>query len=43
MTEVERGSLDPTPLISHRLALEEAPSGYDLFDRREATKVVLCP
>lgn len=41
MAEVEAGSLDPTPLISHRLTLEEAPSGYGLFDRREATKVVL--
>lgn len=43
MTEVERGVLDPTPLISHRLTLDEAPSGYELFDRREATKVVLRP
>jgi threonine dehydrogenase-like Zn-dependent dehydrogenase len=42
MAEVERGSLDPTPLISHRLTLEEAPFGYELFDRREATKVMLC-
>ena len=30
-------------LISHRLPLEEAPRGYDLFDRREATKVLLAP
>ena len=43
MAEVEAGSLDPTPLVSHRLTLEEAPSGYALFDRREATKVVLRP
>lgn len=37
------GSIDPSPLISHRLRLEEAGDGYGLFDRREATKVVLIP
>ena len=40
---VARGTMDPTPLISHRLPLEEAAEGYALFDRREATKVVLEP
>lgn len=32
-------------LISHRLPLEEGPSGYDLFDRRVdgCTKVILMP
>ncbi|MGZ8571469.1 MAG: zinc-binding dehydrogenase [Actinomycetota bacterium] len=43
MDEVVRGRIDPSPLISHRLPLEEAPEGYALFDRREATKVVLVP
>ena len=43
MTEVVAGRLDPTPLVSHRLRLEEAPAGYDLFDRRAATKVLLRP
>jgi len=38
-----RGEVDPTPLISHRLPLEDAVEGYALFDRREATKVVLEP
>jgi threonine dehydrogenase-like Zn-dependent dehydrogenase len=38
-----RGAVDPTPLISHRLTLEDAAEGYALFDRREATKVVLEP
>jgi len=37
------GALDPAPLVSHALHLEEAPRGYELFDRREATKVVLVP
>ena len=40
---LERGEVDPTPLISHRLPLEDAAEGYALFDRREATKVVLAP
>jgi threonine dehydrogenase-like Zn-dependent dehydrogenase len=40
---VEDGSIDPLPLISHRLRLEEAAKGYELFARREATKVVLTP
>lgn len=43
MDAVARGDADPTPLISHRLPLEAAPEGYALFDRREATKVVLLP
>jgi threonine dehydrogenase-like Zn-dependent dehydrogenase len=29
--------------VSHRLPLEEAARGYDLFDRHEATKVLLRP
>ena len=43
MDGVLDGRLDPLPLISHRLPLEEAPRGYELFDRREATKVLLVP
>ena len=43
LAAVERREVDPTPLISHRLPLEEAPEGYRIFDRREATKVILHP
>jgi threonine dehydrogenase-like Zn-dependent dehydrogenase len=43
MDALESGVIDPTPLISHRIPLEEAATGYALFDRREATKVVLLP
>jgi threonine dehydrogenase-like Zn-dependent dehydrogenase len=43
MAAVADGSIDPMPIVSHRLPLEEAPTGYDLFDRREATKVILIP
>jgi threonine dehydrogenase-like Zn-dependent dehydrogenase len=43
MRSVQEGAIDPLPLISHTLPLEEAPKGYDLFDRREAIKVLLTP
>ena len=43
MDEVRAGRQDPAPLISHRLPLAEAAEGYALFDRREATKVLLLP
>jgi threonine dehydrogenase-like Zn-dependent dehydrogenase len=41
--ELRAGRMDPRPLISHRLSLAEAPRGYELFDAREATKVLLLP
>jgi threonine dehydrogenase-like Zn-dependent dehydrogenase len=43
MRAVADGRIDPLPIISHTLPLEEAPKGYELFDRREATKVILKP
>jgi alcohol dehydrogenase len=43
MRAVADGRIDPLPIISHTLPLVEAPKGYELFDRREATKVVLKP
>jgi threonine dehydrogenase-like Zn-dependent dehydrogenase len=35
------GTLDPTPVITHRLPLDEAAEAYRAFDAREAVKVVL--
>lgn len=43
MDEVATGRLDPRPLISHRLPLDDAAEGYRLFDTHEATKVMLIP
>ena len=40
---IAAGELHPAELISHRMSLDEAPKAYELFDRREATKVVLAP
>jgi 2-desacetyl-2-hydroxyethyl bacteriochlorophyllide A dehydrogenase len=37
------GVLDPTPLVTRRMALDEAPDAYAAFDRREALKIVLTP
>jgi 2-desacetyl-2-hydroxyethyl bacteriochlorophyllide A dehydrogenase len=37
------GLLDPRPLVTHRMDLDEAPEAYALYDRREALKIVLRP
>jgi len=37
------GALDPGPLVTHRMSLEDAPEAYGLYDRREALKIVLTP
>jgi alcohol dehydrogenase len=43
MEGLRSGTLDPRPLVSHRLPLAEAAEGYRLFDAHGATKVLLCP
>jgi alcohol dehydrogenase len=37
------GTLDPTPLVTHHLPLDDAPDAYAIYDRREALKIVLRP
>jgi alcohol dehydrogenase len=37
------GRLDPGPLVTHHMSLEDAPEAYALYDRREALKIVLQP
>ena len=37
------GVLDPSPLVTHHMALEDAPEAYAVYDRREALKIVLTP
>jgi len=37
------GILDPGPLVSEHMSLEQAPEAYALYDRREALKIVLSP
>jgi 2-desacetyl-2-hydroxyethyl bacteriochlorophyllide A dehydrogenase len=40
---LESGKLDPTPLVSSHMKLEEAAEAYRIFDNREALKIVLTP
>ena len=40
---IEAGALDPAPLVTHHMKLDEAPEAYELYDRREALKIVLTP
>jgi 2-desacetyl-2-hydroxyethyl bacteriochlorophyllide A dehydrogenase len=37
------GALDPSPLVTHHMSLDEAPQAYETYDRREALKIVLRP
>jgi 2-desacetyl-2-hydroxyethyl bacteriochlorophyllide A dehydrogenase len=37
------GTVNPAPLVSHHMTLDQAPEAYQLFDRREALKIVLTP
>lgn len=40
---MDGGLLDPTPLVTHHMALADAAEAYELYDRREALKIVLAP
>ena len=37
------GVLDPGPLVTHHMSLDDAPEAYALYDKREALKIVLRP
>ncbi len=37
------GVLDPAPLVTHHMALADAPEAYAVYDRREALKIVMAP
>ena len=43
LERIERGEIDPSFVITHRLPLEDAPQGYDMFlnKRDNCEKVVL--
>ena len=40
---LEAGKLDPTPLVTHHMKLDDAVQAYDIYDRREALKIILTP
>jgi 2-desacetyl-2-hydroxyethyl bacteriochlorophyllide A dehydrogenase len=37
------GTLDPRPLVTHHMPLDDAAAAYEVYDRREALKIVLTP
>jgi 2-desacetyl-2-hydroxyethyl bacteriochlorophyllide A dehydrogenase len=37
------GVVDPAPLVTHRMGLDDAPEAYDAYDKREALKILLAP
>ncbi len=37
------GLLDPRPLVTHHMGLDDAVEAYRIYDRREALKIVLSP
>jgi 2-desacetyl-2-hydroxyethyl bacteriochlorophyllide A dehydrogenase len=37
------GVIDPSPLVTHHMTLDDAPEAYEIYDRREALKIVLTP
>jgi threonine dehydrogenase-like Zn-dependent dehydrogenase len=43
MDHIEKGDIDPTMVITHRLPLSDAPRGYETFLKKEdnCEKVVL--
>ncbi len=45
LERIRNREIDPTFILSHRMSLEEAPKGYDIFKHKqdECTKVVLTP
>ncbi len=40
---LETGKLDPAPLVSHHMTLDQAPEAYAMYDAREALKIVMTP
>jgi threonine dehydrogenase-like Zn-dependent dehydrogenase len=45
LERIEKGEIDPSFVISHRLPIEKAPEAYRIFREKEdhCTKVVLDP
>jgi 2-desacetyl-2-hydroxyethyl bacteriochlorophyllide A dehydrogenase len=40
---MEAGKLDPSPLVTHHMPLDQASEAYEIYDQREALKIVLTP
>jgi threonine dehydrogenase-like Zn-dependent dehydrogenase len=35
LQHVQAGNLDPSFLLTHRMSLEDAPRGYEMFEKKE--------
>jgi threonine dehydrogenase-like Zn-dependent dehydrogenase len=35
LERIERGEIDPTAIITHRMSLDDAPRAYDMFLHKE--------
>jgi threonine dehydrogenase-like Zn-dependent dehydrogenase len=45
LQRIERGEIDPSAIITHKLPLDDAPYGYDIFQEKRdgCVKIVLKP
>jgi threonine dehydrogenase-like Zn-dependent dehydrogenase len=45
LERIRKGQIDPSFVITHRMRLEDAPMGFDMFNNKEddCLKVVLKP
>ena len=43
LSMLNAGVLDPTPLVTHHMKLEDAAEAYAVYDRHEALKIVMTP
>ena len=45
LDRIERGEIDPSFVITHRMGLEDAPNGYSMFRNKQdnCEKIVLKP
>jgi threonine dehydrogenase-like Zn-dependent dehydrogenase len=45
LERISSGQIDPTEIITHRMSLQDAPHGYDVFNREkdDCIKIVLKP
>ncbi len=40
---MQAGKVDPSPLVTHHMKLDDAGEAYEVYDRREALKIVMEP
>jgi len=45
LERIEKGEIDPSYIITHRLPLDDAPRAFEMFDAKDdnCIKVVLTP